>query len=262
MAHRESPVLTRKGKNANTRHTEESNFESFMMSSFNELKKDIKAIQKTQEDVVTRLDKIEQLNKLTDDKLKTLDGKITEISKACEFLASSVLAVETKVKALEDDSQIVTKKLEELQKKVLDYGDEMNKLERFSRRNNLRILGMAEERKEDTLEVVTNLLKEKFNFQEVELERAHRVGKPTPGRTRQIIFKLLRYTDKIAIHRSAKDALKGTNLRIVDDLTKADLDRKISLHPIMNQAYNDGKKVRFYDGRLYLDGQLYGGAIK
>ena len=104
---------------------------------------------------------------------------------------------------------------------------EMNNLERYSRRNNIRLVGYPETRGENTLEIVDTIFTEKFDMEDVELERVHRYGKirhgprnREPNRTRHILIKLLRYQDKVDIMKNRKECLKDDNYYIVDDLTQ------------------------------------------
>ena len=186
--------------------------------------------------------------------------KVTNIAKTCDFMSEKLSAIERKVKLLEEETDKLNAKAKETETSIHTLQEDLNKLERFSRRNNIRIMGFDEEEREDTLEKVDGFLNEYMQHPDMHIERAHRVGRRVPdGKPRQMIVKLLRYTDKITIMKEAKKRLQGTPFRIVDDLTKKDLIRKNSLRPVMNEAYTQGKKVRYNDGRLYIDNQLYRG---
>ena len=110
----------------------------------------------------------------------------------------------------------------------------MNSLERYSRRNNIRLVGYPEMRGENTREIVNIILTEKFDMEDVELERVHRDGKIRheprnrgPNRPRHILIKLLRYQDNVEIMKNRKECLKkDDNYYIVDDLTRKDLEEK------------------------------------
>ena len=56
--------------------------------------------------------------------------------------------------------------------------EEVNKVERFSCRNNLRLIGVPESEDENVKAIVTDILTSKFKMENVEVERAHRDGKP------------------------------------------------------------------------------------
>lgn len=87
--------------------------------------------------------------------------------------------------------------------------DKMEYLEGESRRNNLVIDGIMESPGEtwaDSEEKVKRVFSEKLQLQrEIEVERAHRTGKPVSGsdRPRSIVVKFLRYKDRSAILQRA-----------------------------------------------------------
>ena len=60
---------------------------------------------------------------------------------------------------------------------------EVNNLERYSRRNNIRLVGYPEMRGENrpTREIVDTIFTEKFDMEDVELERVHTDGKIRHG---------------------------------------------------------------------------------
>ena len=38
---------------------------------------------------------------------------------------------------------------------------------------------------------------------------------------------------------------------------RADIEAKKSVKPVMDAAYQEGKKVRFRQGKLFIDGKMY-----
>ena len=129
---------------------------------------------------------------------------------------------------------------------------EINRLERQTRRNNIRIIGVPESDGENVMEIVEGIISEIGLEDNVEVERAHRDGKvryrdgvPHP---RQILIKLLRYTDKINIMKSSKRALKDKSYRFVEDLTKTDLEEKQRWKQEVGDLYKKEVKLRFVGG--------------
>ena len=101
-----------------------------------------------------------------------------------------------------------------------DLKEVNRKLEDRSRRSNLRIDGVPENANEMwsvTEQKVQKILKENLDItQNIEIERAHRMGNTRNNQPRTIIMKLLRYKDKELILNSAKK-LKNTNISIYED---------------------------------------------
>lgn len=118
-------------------------------------------------------------------------------------------------------------------------------LENQSRRNNILIDGIPDEKNEswqDTESKAKKLLAEKLelNPSTIEVERAHRNGKyEDGGRPRSIIMKLLRFKDKEEILKRAK-SLKGTKIFINEDFSEKVRLRRKELLPQLKEAREHG----------------------
>ncbi|KAJ4929920.1 hypothetical protein JOQ06_018940 [Pogonophryne albipinna] len=103
--------------------------------------------------------------------------------------------------------------------------DKMEYAEGQSRRSNVVLDGIGVEPGEtwaQTEEKVKDILVDKLKFQRgIEIERAHRTGKPAANNTRPIVVKFLRFKDRSAVLERAKH-LRGTNIYINEDYTEAD----------------------------------------
>ncbi|XP_057304910.1 uncharacterized protein LOC130641911 [Hydractinia symbiolongicarpus] len=108
--------------------------------------------------------------------------------------------------------------------KLKDLKEKLREMEDRSRRNNLRIDGLAEHEKgswEDCKQKVKNLLKQKLNLENIIIERIHRVRPMTEKEgPRTIVAKLLNWEDKEAILMNAKK-LKNTCIYIYEDFSAA-----------------------------------------
>ena len=155
-----------------------------------------------------------------------------DLKKIAEFLKD---AFETKL--TEMASSIVTGVLEGLQTKVatlekenMDLRDRVEKLEakadaaeQYSRRNCLRIAGVPEDQAADTDRYVLDL--SRAIGEEIvltDIERSHRVGKPSLGRTRDIIVKFASYRTRRKVY-GARTLTKDSGYAgvfINEDLTK------------------------------------------
>lgn len=146
------------------------------------------------------------------------------------------------------------------QSTVYTLQDKTNSLERYSRRNNMRLVGIEETTGEDPMALVKAVLCDDFEMESPQVERAHRVGKPRQidgKKTRHIIFKLRHFDDKLNILRKKWEVLKDKPHYIVDDLTDADLEAKQRLKPVMDEARRQKKTVKFSKGDVYINGALY-----
>jgi hypothetical protein len=100
----------------------------------------------------------------------------------------------------------------------------VNDLEQHTRKSSIRIFGMNDGNKDETITetscVVTKLLNEKLGMQvEAEdIDIAHRLGRYQPGKPRPIIAKFMTRRHKIETIQKRR-ALKGTRIVIREDLT-------------------------------------------
>ena len=100
-------------------------------------------------------------------------------------------------------------------------------LEQYSRRNNIRIIGVPETAEENTDKITIDLVQQKLGVElkENDICRTHRVGRKKPGQHRQIIVKLTRHNIKSTIMRKKKVLREaGSDVKIQEDLTHGRLD--------------------------------------
>lgn len=95
-----------------------------------------------------------------------------------------------------------------------------DRLEQYTRRNNLRFFGILETENEDTDSLILAILRDKLqiSISTSDVERTHRVGKAS-DRNRCIIVKFVSYRKRSEVY-SLKSKLKNTKLIISEDLTK------------------------------------------
>uniref|UniRef100_A0A8D9E972 Zinc finger DNA binding protein n=1 Tax=Cacopsylla melanoneura TaxID=428564 RepID=A0A8D9E972_9HEMI len=100
-----------------------------------------------------------------------------------------------------------------------------NKLEQYTRRNNLRIFGLKEENKEDVEIKVLKVLNEKLNIpiNKDDIEACHRTGRLDNAKGgRNIIVRFVSRKVRDNVFRN-KRLLKDTRIFINEDLTEANL---------------------------------------
>ncbi|KAI8498210.1 hypothetical protein Bbelb_241540 [Branchiostoma belcheri] len=148
------------------------------------------------------------------------------VNNSLEHIFERVEKLETKNETLETKTKQQESVVEQLVEKC-------NTLERFSRRNNFRIVGVPND----------------FNLESATIERAHRDGKGFRGKPPHILTKMLSYRDKVAVMIKAKNALREKDYYVVDDLTKDDLREKKKWKTEVAAAYSRGEKCRFFAGK-------------
>ena len=163
-------------------------------------------------------------------------------------LKTVVSTLQSKVEEVEKKTTITPSCPEEISLKL-------NDLEDRSRRNNLKFEGFDEEAGENweqCAEKIKRLSREKLGLtNDIEIERAHRLGKVTPNKTRPIIAKFLRFQDREAILKSARK-LKGTNIYINEDLCEASLEKRREQLPRLKAEREKGNIAYFSHTRLVI----------
>ena len=187
---------------------------------------------------------------MLDKAVKSVIESVKRVEKALEFEGHRINDLEKKNKELEGRLEKMEGAYAQIQQKLVQQEIEVNKAERFSRRNNCRIVGVPEPTDEsgheDCIQLVEDLLNAKFKAN-IKIERAHRDGKKG-DRPRHIIFKTLSYRDKVEIMKGARQALSGEKFYVTDDLTRQDLERKRRHSKEVQELYKKGVKLRFYAG--------------
>ena len=146
--------------------------------------------------------------------------KNTELKKSLEFTQSQ----------LEEANRIMEQhenKLKHLTRKEIDVesvSERVRSLEDYSRRNNIVVDGLVEDKEENSEKLQVNiskLLSEKLNLIP-EIDVCHRLGKKDEftAKPRPVIIKFNKHEDKHSCLRSASK-LKGTNIYLNEDVSKA-----------------------------------------
>lgn len=193
----------------------------------------------------------------------TLETKFEQVRTAVEDhgqrLASLELASEDlgqRVSELENLCTGLSENNSKLMAKVID-------LEGRSRRQNLRILGLAESTEGGRpTEFFSGLLCEIFGKETLpsppEIDRAHRslAARPAPGqRPRPVILRLHRYQIKDLLIREARRRGKldyrGQQIRVVEDYSPEVVSQRAEYKDVMSELYNRGLKPSLlYPARL------------
>ena len=174
-----------------------------------------------------------------------IDKLEVNINESIEFQCKRIDALEIKVKELDG----LAARMIHAEKIMADHAQQLNKLERFSRRNNLRVIGIPQQKGEDCLALAKTLLGDKFNMADVKLERAHRDRPKIDGKPQHLLMKLNCYQDKIKVLQQQRQVLSNGTYYCVEDLTKIDLQEKRKWSTHVSTAYKEGKRYRFIAGK-------------
>ena len=195
-----------------------------------------------------RLEKIESvICKL--DEIDVLTTKQKDLEKDVEGVKASVDAMNATVSEMDSLRGAYT----ELQKKL-------EHLERYSRDYNIRVIGVDEESDEECMSIVLNYVN-LLGLEDAtgEVENAHHTGRKREDKPRRIIAKLYSRPFKRTLLQTAKsvngkEALNG--VRFVEDFIPSDFSTRKKALPLMQKAFEEGKRVLFTKGKLFVDGNV------
>lgn len=134
--------------------------------------------------------------------------------------------------------------------------------EREKRRCNILLGNVQEDAAESTtttatMERVITVFRERMG---VDCTPVHvtRIGKQQAGRERLILVKLNSFGEKLQLLKKAR-SLSGSQIYLMEDLSKRDREKRAMLVTAMKRARNEGKRafIRFSDGELIVDGKIH-----
>ncbi len=220
-------------------------------------------------EVDNRLMKMESVLGENSKKLSDLEGSLN-------YAHRDIADQKEKTGRLEKDAKELREKLNngqkqgklvarELETMKLKMAEELL-IERRSRSYSIRVLGVpadvsrqANDHQKVVAEILSrsDLVPSRLDANEVArtMEKAHPLGKPVNDKV-NYIARFFARPDRDDVMRRArgKRELQGAE-RIVEDLTKADLELKKRARPLMEKAYKDGNRVRFQNGKLIIEGR-------
>lgn len=166
--------------------------------------------------LIQRMDEMTKGIKEVRDQVSGIDQKLSKID-------SDISEIKRKMEAQETKIEKVVNEQDELRRSVQHLEERLEEREVRDRRDNVLLYGVSEagsDLHEDCAavfaKVVSDVLPTPLDAKD--LVRAHRVGKRVPGRTRPLIARLLRTSDKFAILRRRSD-LREKNIGVSCDLT-------------------------------------------
>ena len=199
-----------------------------------------KIVSSCNSDTIMRLDRLSEEIQDNNERLEKLNKETVDLKISLE---TSQEIFEKKFQKVNDNLSKQKQKhkedINELWKDNDQLCERLRDLEDRSRRDNLRIDGIAEvenETWEQTEEILHNLFKEKLELENISVERAHRVGNKGKNNKRTIVLKLASFKDKLKIISEARK-LKGTNISINEDYSKETLE-------IRKEKWNEVKELR------------------
>jgi hypothetical protein len=155
---------------------------------------------------------------------------------------------ERRLVALSDKQVKIESSLTEVERRL-------NYIERKQRERNLRLIGIPESNPEDCYGIVHRVMSELDIRPIPQIEVTHRTGR-RGQLPRHIILRVVKLQDKMEILRRQRVSLREKPYFFADDLTTHDYKMKQNFKPEIDQAKREGKRWRFRDGQLMIEGQV------
>ena len=192
-----------------------------------------------------------------DKKCERLEVSSGEMKSAVQANKSDIVELLSTQQTNKQDSTKMSATVESLQTEMKALKSEVDRLEQFSRRDNLRMYGVphsgnAEFENYDTCaKAVTDILNSADGPKQWttdDIARAHRVGQSLNGKPKPMIVKFNRWKDKMAIlsDRKFRDSLERRGVKVVSDLTRQQAE-------VVAAAKRDGKVAFFKRGKLTVE---------
>lgn len=200
------------------------------------------------------------------ERCKQMEKKTQDLQASLEFSQDEVYELKHELNQLKQerksDSVLITKLSEDLQaslKSIEELKYRCNYQEDYNRRNNLQFVGIEEdagETWEQSAVKVCQLLENKLQLPNMQLERAHRVGQFHSNQHRIIIARFTRFCDREAVMRNVSK-LRGSRIYINEDLCPASQEIKKAQFPLQKQARSEGKIAYFRHTKLIIKDKNY-----
>ena len=233
------------------------------------------------ERIASQLELICQTLASVENRLQRLEGIFERFS----VLESSINSLQTGLSTLSEKSRILEEmtnynekavefenaEIEGLKKKDKENEDKIKELEDkllyqevYNRRENLRFFGIPESTTgaESTFEVMRNFLKEELdleNAEDIEFQRAHRIGRKKTGEARPVIVRFLGFPERELVFRKVHELESDTDVKVYSDLPKEISERRKRQWPRLKKAREEGK-IAFFSkpepDKLFIDGQF------
>jgi len=189
--------------------------------------------------------------KIFEVKIEKLEARLFDFEKENDALKSELKKHKREIERVEDEAK---QSVVDLEQTILLQGERINDLDQYSRRNNVVITGIKEDKNttetaEKTAEIVVNTLKDKMNDLQLnvnDIDISHRMGRKQVDYKRPIIVRFLQRTKRDTLMRRRKD-LKETGVFINEDLSRMN---KMVLNSAKRQL-SENESVWAFNGNLY-----------
>lgn len=203
--------------------------------------------------------KINERADQTDEAVKHNTMQIEGLKKSLEFCHQEVVD-------LKKENNTMKVRVEQMQTKVTELEQKVNDADRYSRRYNLRVYGVAEEREENVKVKVKEICREAIPGSDgkeiaVAVDVAHRIGRIDSGGKnrfpRPVIVRFTSRSARDAFWKGAKnnEFLRSRGFQVKEDLTVDDRATRARLWPLVEKARKNGEKAYLVGNKAFVNGK-------
>lgn len=192
-----------------------------------------------------------------------LDSQNAKVTRDISQVNTKIDAISDSITCLRAENEKLKSENQALRLEMAGLRGQFDKLEGYSRRNNLRINGIPgciNEKWSDSENTVRNFIKNDLNLpdkENVEIERAHRVKSRDPARC-TIVVKLNKFKDRECIIERAKTQLsRDSNISVKPDYTDRVVRHRRELgRRMLDERQKNNYATISYD-KLIVNDQIY-----
>ncbi|CAG2247635.1 unnamed protein product [Mytilus edulis] len=227
-------------------------------------------------DIYSKLQNIDTLPNLLqslssiDARLGGIENRFSRMENEIVQMKNDVNRLENRVKGTECNNSELSERLnyiemerDHIKQENYDLRERVVEMQARSMRENLLFGGIEEDtcEKEDrdniqTEKVLQKFIKEKLNILDnIKFHVVHRLRPRQDGKPRTIVAKFERRKDRDRVLKAARDNLKDTHYSIYEQFPNEIMERRNILWPIFKREQRAGRRVRFKEDKLYVDGR-------
>lgn len=240
---------------------------SKLLEDVEQIKQKMQSIDKIEKTVNLISSKVSDL----ENKMRSLDTRVAENEKSCQFMSSVSESNKTDLKKAKDDLTKLQKRCQGLEQdakclkdKNETLGIKVTDLESRSMRENLLFYGIQERGNDENCEqLVKEFCADALKLgraNELTFDRAHRLGQKSGSKIRPIVVKFHYYAEREEVRKTSFNfaaQLKASNMGVGAQLPKDIRDARKPLYSVMKKAKDEGKNVKFVGKKLFINGTEY-----
>ncbi|CAB3981030.1 Hypothetical predicted protein [Paramuricea clavata] len=195
------------------------------------------------------------------EKLDAIEADMKEMKHSLEFAHAEIADLKK-----ENDTSKANQAKEKIEKLEQDNTTLRNKivdLQARSMRDNLLFFNIPERDKENTTEMIHELLETKMEIHDarnkVKIDRSHRIGRKRERnqKPRPIVVKFNYHQDREYVQLNTKK-LKGTKIGVSEQFPEEIESIRKTLYPELKKARAEGKRARIVRDKLIIEGHNNG----